>query len=486
MKRLLSIVLGMLMGLPAAWAVYVYRQEAATTAYAGYPAGNIAEWAFDTQVSEVTNCMDSTTNSLWLQGGCAWTADQAAAWLPAAAMRFDGLSGFGRTYGLDDTGCDLSNSWCFAAWFLSFNTSGIHPLFSKRSGSVVGSKYLFQNNSSITFNEYNGRNATFISAATSVWQHVCMAYSAESGAETFTMWVDGVNIGTNGMILYAEPAGEPFRIGITSVGTTILQGSLADVRFYTSAVVDAQAANIYDGTTNVTDNLVAWYQFPDDIPPYVPDGSGNWNLLDPATAVNVEPTWIAAAGGISGHDYYDGVSSYCKTTNEKSFCLMGVPDSTVAAWVRSDSTNAAQTVWSQRGYDGNEAVMQWLVLGGLTKTNTIGYYIYNSVTTNLYIESTQNAYATGTWCRLVAEREVTTNGYIYVDGALVGSESLATLAVDNNWPTNFMVGVYGPQATLSSYFLGGIDEVVVNTNTAWTAAQCVSDAANCPGGPHGD
>ncbi len=208
--------------------------------------------------------------------------------------------------------------------------------------------------------------------------------------------------------------------------------SLSDDSFY------------YDYTDS---SLVSWWKM-----------DGDWtDSAGTNTGTAANGATFTASGKISSAGSFDGVNDYvAKTALSTSFSS----DLTLSTWVKSSSNPVSQ----QRIIDLAQASGVGLQLCLFATTGTLGIDNSGGPTTSVVTSSSK---ADGLWHQAVITRS-STNYYLYVDGAYVGT-------VSGTAPSYTRIFI-GESAASASYFSGSIDEVKI-WNRALSAAEIAAEYA---------
>lgn len=157
---------------------------------------------------------------------------------------------------------------------------------------------------------------------------------------------------------------------------------------------------------------------------------------------------------------FDGTGDQITFPDSADYTL-GTSDFTIEAWVRFNSVASNQAICSHYNATGNQRA--WLF--GITTANVLRFgYSSNGSTTS--VASVSWTPSVGVWYH-VALCRTGGNLYFFVDGALLGTVSIAAASIFNSTAT-FTVG---GQLAATDFLNGWIDELRFTVGTArYTAA----------------
>jgi hypothetical protein len=162
------------------------------------------------------------------------------------------------------------------------------------------------------------------------------------------------------------------------------------------------------------------------------------------------PAYQGFGAGTTAYEF-DGGSAYVDCGTGPA--LSGATDFTLEAWVNTTSTAYGMIV-QQRYSGGYNGEYEFAVNGD----GTLAFMVYGSGNYQFNFSSTNTSTPVndGNWHDVAAVRSGT-NGYLYVDGKLVGSASGPLASLD---PT-FTIGIGADLRDLVSYFSGMMCNVVI-------------------------
>jgi hypothetical protein len=186
-------------------------------------------------------------------------------------------------------------------------------------------------------------------------------------------------------------------------------------------------------------NLVAYWAFDEGtgVIAYDSAGGNDGNLVG-------DPCWTT--GQIDGALEFDGVDDYVSCGTGPA--LTGTGPFAVSAWVKSDVTKGQGIVTQRSTTSGNGMYGM-----GIFRDGRVQFQIYNGGY-GCVVRSDVTV-CDGLWHHVAAVRTNSTDGEIYVDGRLSGTDSGPARSL-NNVPVWIGRGFTGP-----FYFDGEIDEVMV-------------------------
>jgi len=194
-------------------------------------------------------------------------------------------------------------------------------------GSANSSRFLLRN---YTTNEYNYNPSG--SVAKNVWKHYAMTYDGS----TVKSYIDG-SLVDSGSLTLSNTVGtiSSIQLGLSS-GTRYLNGSIDQVRIYSSALSSSDVTNLYNESSVPTANLVAHYKLDGDARDeqqlydgtasnvtYAYDGTATNVTYQEATNFSPDLVWIKERTSTSGHHLGDSVRGatkmiYSNLTNAES------------------------------------------------------------------------------------------------------------------------------------------------------------------------
>ncbi len=315
------------------------------------------------------------------------------------------------------------------------------------------------------YNTWNIANAKSLGAVTlNVWNHFLVTRSGS----TFTAYKNGVQTDSwTSSIAFTAPSGNTDLIfGRYTYGVNyFLNGSLDDVRIYSSAFSASDVIKIYNTgkvtfqksqNAKVTSGLVGLWSFdgPDLISTTAYDRSGQGNNAT-LTGFGTTATSSKKAGVIGQALQFDGVDDYVLTGTFAS-----IPTSvTLSAWIYP---TAGGVVFDEIGAGGwHDSQMEVLSTGEIK----VGYWTGGLSNISL------GTFSLNAWHHVVLTYDTTsTTGKGYVDGVLRNS-----MVIAKQWPGSALQYGIGKTDVVTNmgdgtYFNGKIDDARIYSR-ALTAAE---------------
>lgn len=252
-------------------------------------------------------------------------------------------------------------------------------------------------------------NHTF---ATDTWYHIVAVHERVGGSSTLSLYVNGVDItGTTiGPTVAAKTSnGHPVAIGSARNGLYVMDGSLDDIRIFSSALTAAQVLSLYEGVPGYEPPLPV-RAIPDTVL-HLEAASGERDLSNHANYGTFTGTDIAA-NSTDTEFVFNGTDDYvnCGDVAEADF---GTGNFTVSFWVNFTAASNQGGFVFKDAYAGSDN----------------GLYIYHSTggagpTKLAYWNGSSTTLSTGTidgaWRHVAVVREGTGSGEVkfYIDGVL--------------------------------------------------------------------
>lgn len=146
---------------------------------------------------------------------------------------------------------DIASSFSISAWFYARASTGYKTILSHRNADTTGAYGLNLSTSAQQIQVYL-RTTSFstwqptTTYALNAWNHVVAVF--DDTANTFEVYLNGVSLGTTGVV--TAPGGSSHSIRIGAIASTeYFNGSLADVALYNTALTFAEQWALYDPRT---------------------------------------------------------------------------------------------------------------------------------------------------------------------------------------------------------------------------------------------
>lgn len=393
-------------------------------------------------------------------------------------LAFDGSGDYvscGSDASLDD---DTTKS--FAAWVnLDLGKSGTHRIIDKytTAGYLVfvdefGSLGLLHTFSGTDLNMRTA-NGTIASGQ---WNHIAVTYNNSSAANVPVLYINGKSMAVDtGDASYAVPtgtvdsdAGETFIIGSDTAGVQP-KGYIADLRYYddilTANEVLYLATSGKEGTDPTSTNLISYWKLNEGTGTSAADsagsntgtitGTGTWETN--ADLANIKATWKNSNDNVvkqAGCFSFDGVNDRIELSSTSTFDHVNGNPLSFTCWFKTSTSGVYQAILDTRGGGAyNEGV-----LIGVNNTNTITFYILDSVNVASNLQTTRT-FNDGRWHFLACVYEDVTNYHrIYVDGILEAETTVELAGISQSYSPN--IGWHATSLTSAwTYFNGSIKDV---------------------------
>lgn len=278
------------------------------------------------------------------------------------------------------------------------------------------------------------------------WYHLVFTWDSSSGGKFYT---NGVLTGTYNSNIVAANSTQNMRIGKGNGNGYPFNGVIDDVRVFNYARTPAQIAWDYN-----RGKPVGWWKMDEGEGVSAYDSSGNANT---GTLTTMDPPndWVAGKFGKALD--FDGSSDHVLTGNSGGNIQNYV---SVGAWVKTSGSSGTVVNKDAGGGNANRAYKIQLSSG---KVNIIVFkssVVYDSVTSNSYINDNQWHHILGTWDGNTIN--------VYIDGKLDGFKNYSGV-INSNQATPLYFAKH-PYAGFEDYFTGQIDDVRIY-NYALTAEQ---------------
>lgn len=370
-----------------------------------------------------------------------------------------GTIGFGYRYGYEFDGVDeyigsfasrlpvqrdTAFSISFWARFDSLNSYVISDVSGGKGWWIYksnGSVLFFAMRETLTSNEMTVSSTTS-NVGTGIWQHCCFTFSGNSDASGFTVYLDGVDVGTtigsNNLSVDINEANN-LQIGASN-GSGYIDGRLDDFQFYDFVLNATQVSDIYNNgyvTAPTAAPIHHWKLGEEDT------FSTNWTVKDSVgsldgTSVNMEE--VDRKLGVAYSLDFDGVDD---GVNFGDINDVEYNDSkTFSFWINTTDTNNG-IIGKFNGSTG------WNI--SLNSGGTVSLQMYNSALNRLDVSST-NTINGGAWKHIAITKTTSSSASgveIYIDGV---SE---TKIVNDDTLTSTTVTAHDFEFGSSSSFLNG-------------------------------
>ena len=314
-------------------------------------------------------------------------------------------------------------------------------------------------NNKIQYYYYDGAQrywSTDSSITLNKWHHLAVV-SSSSGS---TIYLDGLNIGTNSLTWLNNNVPSPQRLRISSYGATSniyrpFDGKINHVKIFNTELTQDQVRELYTKPETVLPTGVSASNLKLDLPmqekagSIVYDGSGNQNhgLIAGATWVSGQEYGYQASLVRSNTPiFFDGSNDYVSCGN------IGITDYpfTYSAWFRTNGTTK-NTICALADADQNVIFYQFLITDtGLARINARN-------TADDFCDSS-GTYNDGEWHHGVAVFASATDRKIYIDGVADGSDT-SSVAFSSG-VDEFSIGVLN-RSSKADYYDDDINEVAV-------------------------
>lgn len=440
---LLSVALGVLaFCTPAiAHAAITGKQGTSTSALVGW-------WTFDDGTSTIATDFSGRGNNGTLTN-IAFPATATSGWTTQGkrgkALLLDNTDDYVNIG--DRPSLDFGTQGFTIAGFVKKSSTAADVLVEKRGSGLVGymlalgypsasNVTLFLNDTSVSQKIYtfSGASASLSRFALGAWFHVAVV--VDRAANTAYLYLNGAQVSSANIAATSGniDSDASFRIGYDAGGFKF-NGAVDEVRMYNQPLSASDVAAIYKsgeivkkGVSN--GGLIGWWTFDEGTSTTAGDASGNGNT---GTLTN-GPTWTIGKKGKSL--LMNGSTSFVSIPTRGASKDTG----TITLWANATSTPSGSTYLVNTAGTVERIYLQW---SGSTISMTMGS---GSTLIGSLPNVTPNTwyFITGTWNNGVAS--------LYVNGALVGSNSYTPLASVQN--PMFIGGFNGSQS-----FTGRIDDV---------------------------
>lgn len=205
------------------------------------------------------------------------------------------------------------------------------------------------------------------------------------------------------------------------------------------------SSNLASAAFNIPSDYISWWRF-----------EGNANDQNGINNGTVSGATYNATGKFGG-DYEFSGTNYISIPDNPSFTLTN--GYTISVWIKPSSVSGRRDIINQWGA-GGAGYAAWLLSMGVATAGQISLYNYNGAGVGLL---TNNALtlSTGNWYHVVgvyAGGTTGTNGYIYINGVLNKSGTIAAAPQDSS-KYNVYIGAEAIDGT--DGFIGSIDEVII-------------------------
>jgi len=333
--------------------------------------------------------------------------------------------------------------------------------------------------------------------ATGAWNHIVMSYD---GATKITIWINGVNKGSN--TGSGATAAESNNLLIGGTTTDNFDGAIDDFKIYSYELTQDEIAEEYNsgvalklgststasngitsdnsasraycvpGDTSTCNPPVAYWNFDEKTGITANDISGNANAgsLGGGTAA-YRPTWIS--GKIGGALKFDGTDDYVDAGNRSLLNFSAADNFSIFSWINIDRSVDLTVSSTYLGiyatdveWDSGQVLNFYYRGGGAfnLRYNYGGGAAYESLTSNTF-EPTK-----GVWHNVGVVKSGNV-GYFYYDGSLIETDNTNNLSTMNMTGGSKRIG----KGNANLYYFNGIIDDVKVYNYARTPAQIAWD-----------
>jgi len=302
------------------------------------------------------------------------------------------------------------------------------------------------------------------------WHHLVVV-STSSGS---TIYLDGLNVGTNSLTWLNNSVPSPQRLRISSYGATSnvyrpFNGKINHVKIFNSELTQDQVRELYIKPETVLPTGVSASNLKLDLPMqegsgnYIYDGSGNQNH-----------GLVAGATWVTGQEYgyqsslvrsntpmvFDGTNDYidCVTTN----MFQNATNMSISAWVfpthPASSGSNYYSIINQ--FDSSAGKRSWGVWLHAPDNSTDAHIHFNDNTSSF--DTTSAIVPTGKWSHIVLTRDGTSIK-MYFNGSLNHSATSGASA-NANFSTKLSIGAQNA-SNPAAFFIGVLNEISLHDIT---------------------
>jgi len=334
--------------------------------------GLVGYWTFDgADVTDKVYDKSGQGNHGYFYGGATTTAKVKGK--IGQALKFDGVDdrvNAGNISAWDLAGTDHS----FSLWFkASIDNTGSDFLLDRFSGGTPGAGYLISlgTNGRLSLDERAdggdsiAKNDTSKNYRDNAWHHVIGIVNTSS--KTGTLYVDGVNKGSDSYTGNLINQNESLTLGSDSSDSTYIYSGLIDeVRIYNRALSASEVKSLYNQsaskfnktpTNTLTNGLVGHWTFDGADTNWttntVVDRSGNGNT---GTMTNMSTSTSPAKGKIGQALKFDGVNDYVNVGDPANGSLdFGTNSFSYGMWVYVDNNRGSYDMpWNKGGSNAGD------------------------------------------------------------------------------------------------------------------------------------